>query len=69
MGCTSSIEELEEKIAKLKLKRTEIREAKKKKIKRLEQLTDEEIKREAVPDCYVKSEKDNKKNKNKNKSE
>ncbi len=68
MGCSSSIEELEAKVEKLKLKRTAIREQRKKKIKRLENLTGDEIKREPVPDCFKKTEnessdKENKKNK------
>ena len=67
MGCTSSTEELEAKILKLKIKRTGIREERKKKIARLEKLTGEEIKRESVPDCYAKTENDGSINNNKKK--
>ena len=43
MGCSSSNEELEEKINKLIEKRNQIRSLKKRKIKRLEKLTNEKF--------------------------
>ena len=58
MGCSSSIEELEEKVSKLKIKRDEIRQRRKKKITRLENLTGDEIKRPPVPDCFRKTDSD-----------
>ncbi len=58
MGCSSSNEELEEKINKLIEKRNQIRSLKKRKIKRLEKLTNEKFNKEVVPDCYVKIKKE-----------
>lgn len=58
MGCSSSNEELEEKINKLIEKRNEIRSLKKRKIKRLEKLTNEKFNKEVVPDCYVEIKKE-----------
>ena len=69
MGCSTTTEELQEKILKLQLKRNEIREQKKKKIARLEKLTGEEIKKKKIPDYLEKSEDDdNSKKKQKNKN-
>ena len=53
MGCSSTNEELEERIKKLLNKRNEIRSLRKRKIKRLEKLTNEKYKKELVPDCYI----------------
>ena len=72
MGCTSSTEALEEKISKLKIERNELREKRKKKISRLEDLTGDKVKREPVPDCFVnikKLKKPNNKDKPENKIE
>ena len=53
MGCSSSNEELESKIKNLIQKRNEIRSLKKRKIRRLEKLTNEKFNKDIVPDCYV----------------
>jgi hypothetical protein len=58
MGCSSSNEELENEIAKLIEKREAIRKLKKRKIKRLEKLTNEKFNKEVVPDCYVEIKKE-----------
>ena len=52
MGCSSSNEELENEIAKLIEKREEIRKLKRRKIKRLEKLTNEKYNKVIIPDCY-----------------
>lgn len=64
MGCSSTNEELEAKINKLIDKRNEIRKLKKRKIRRLEKLTNEKFNKDIVPDCYIETE--NKENKEKN---
>ena len=56
MGCSSSNEELENEIAKLIEKREEIRKLKKRKIKRLEKLTNEKYNKVIIPDCYEEME-------------
>ena len=61
MGCSSTNEELEERIKKLLEKRNEIRSLRKRKIKRLEKLTSEKYKKELVPDCYIEIKEETKK--------
>ena len=56
MGCSSSNEELENEIAGLIEKREEIRKLKKRKIKRLEKLTNEKYNKVIIPDCYEEME-------------
>lgn len=55
MGCTSTNEELEDQIKRLIEKRNEIRSLKKRKIRRLEKLTNEKLNKDIVPDCYVET--------------
>ena len=69
MGCTSTNEELEDKINKLIEKRNEIRKLKKRKIKRLEKLTNEKFNKDIVPDCYIETENKEKLDEEKEKEE
>lgn len=52
MGCSSTNEDLEARIKKLLEKRNEIRSLRKRKIKRLEKLTNEKYNKVIIPDCY-----------------
>ena len=61
MGCSSTNEDLEARIKKLLEKRNEIRSLRKRKIKRLEKLTNEKYNKEVVPDCYIEIKKETKK--------
>ena len=56
MGCATVKEQLESKIMMLKLERVDIRTEREERIKQLQKLTGETIKRKPIPDYYVHEE-------------
>ena len=56
MGTTSTREKIESKMLKLKLRRVEIKEERKERVKQLEKITGKEINRDPIPDYIDHSE-------------